>query len=105
MVENLLDGDQRTRFRRNLFLNHVEFVFLCQHTPNHRRVLDDKVEGNRAKSAEYADHRLDETKAVQRERFQHTEDVHVHADATKECAYEVDDVRTRDWVEDGEENV
>lgn len=100
-----LDGDERARFLRDLLLHHVELVLVCQHAPNHRGVLDDEIERNRAERADDAHDGLEEAEAVQRERLHDAEHVHVHADAAEEGANEVHDVRTRQREQNGEDEV
>lgn len=100
-----LDGDERARFLRDLLLHHVELVLVRQHAPNHRGVLDDEIERNRAERADDAHDGLEEAEAVQREGLHDAEHVHVHADAAEEGANEVHDVRTRQREQNGEDEV
>lgn len=79
-------------------------MFVRQHAPHDRHVLNDEIEGNRTDRSDDADHRLYETEAV-RERLHHSEYVHVDADAFEEGARQVDNARTRQRKEISEDDV
>lgn len=80
-------------------------MFVRQNSPNHCRVFDEKIKGNRTKCTDNANHRLEKTKSVEGERLHHAKHVHVDADAAKKCAYKIDNVWTRQREKVSENNV